>query len=248
MRRLRTATIPLGGAAIARRAWFDPTLVYLRLRDDSIVPSLTDLRRWVDELAADPSVAAVRTSALFPATSDQFAAAGFVEVDRLALLSTPLNDDSVRRALLSVPSTSTRPLSRRRRAGAAAVDQAAFGRRWSNDEAGLDEIRRATPRSRQRVRVEPDRHDGTVVGMSIVGAAQQRGYLQRLAVHPDHRRRGHATALVADALTWLCSRRMADCLVNTAVTNDAALALYERFGFHRLPTDLVVRELAVTDG
>ena len=44
--------------------------------------------------------------------------------------------------------------------------------------------------------------DGEVVGYAITGRAGSIGYLQRLAVLPDHQRRGIGHALVMDGLLW----------------------------------------------
>ena len=83
----------------------------------------------------------------------------------------------------------------------------------------------------------------TIVGFAVSGSAGDRGYLQRLAVLTSHRRSGHATALVADALDWMQGRQLDSVMVNTGVENHAALALYDRFGFRRLETELTIAEL-----
>ena len=74
------------------------------------------------------------------------------------------------------------------------------------------------------------------------GRAGRTGYVQRLAVHPDQHRRGVATALLADALTWMQRWRADRVLVNTHVDNEPALALYRRLGFVDLPDRLRVYE------
>ena len=84
--------------------------------------------------------------------------------------------------------------------------------------------------------------DGTTVAFCMSGAAGRSGYLQRLAVDPQHQRRGIASLLVADALGWMRRRGLFDAVVNTGVENRAALALYERFGFRQRPEVLVIAE------
>ena len=84
-----------------------------------------------------------------------------------------------------------------------------------------------------------------MVAYSIWGRAGARGYLQRLAVDPTHRRAGHGTALVVDGLRWLARRRADTAVVNTQVGNDTALSLYESLGFRRQPGGLVVLRTAL---
>jgi ribosomal-protein-alanine N-acetyltransferase len=55
--------------------------------------------------------------------------------------------------------------------------------------------------------------------------------VQRLAVHPDQRRRGVGRALVVDGLRWLRRWRADRALVNTQETNMAAATLYRELGF-----------------
>ncbi len=81
------------------------------------------------------------------------------------------------------------------------------------------------------------------MAFAISGAAAGQGYLQRLAVAPEHQGHGHGRALVVDALAWMAARRLSHAMVNTAVGNDAALGLYEAHGFRRLPEQLVVMQL-----
>jgi ribosomal protein S18 acetylase RimI-like enzyme len=78
------------------------------------------------------------------------------------------------------------------------------------------------------------------VGYAVTGRAGRRGFLQRLAVQPDHQRGGLGRALVLDGLRWLRRWRAERAVVNTQLENDAALALYENLGFRREPSGLSV--------
>ena len=82
-----------------------------------------------------------------------------------------------------------------------------------------------------------------LAAFAITGAAAGHGYLQRLAVAPADQGRGHGRILVADSLAWMRARRLGHGLVNTAVDNERALALYEAAGFQRLRDQLVVMQL-----
>jgi ribosomal protein S18 acetylase RimI-like enzyme len=211
----------------------DPTIAHLIFVDHADVPTAEEVRRAVEHARAR-GARALRTSALFPRAAEVVLAEGFRPIDRLALLSRPI---SVR----SAPSAGrpTRPLLPWHLASAAEIDRDAFGPMWGNDTASLRDIRRATPRHRARV----VRDGRTLVAFAISGAAGDHGYLQRLAVASTHRRAGHASDLVADALRWMHADGLASVLVNTGVANHAALALYDGFGFRRLADELTIAEL-----
>jgi len=181
----------------------------------------------------------VVTSALAPADSLPFVDAGFEVRERLHLLEHDLA------SLPAPPNGASRDGLRCRRAwrsdrpSVIELDRLAFDRFWRLEEQGLREALQATPAVRFRVGDFEDPRRGTVA-YAITGRAGRRGYLQRVAVHPDGRRQGWGRALVVDALGWLARHDVQRALVNTQWTNDAALALYESCGFRRLPVGLCV--------
>ncbi len=83
-------------------------------------------------------------------------------------------------------------------------------------------------------------------GYGLVGRAGQRGYVQRLAVHPDAQGRGLGRALVVDGLWWLRRWRVREALVNTQEGNSRAVTLYERLGFRHRPGGLAVLQADLT--
>lgn len=188
-------------------------------------------------------VVEVFTAALAPDEQAPFASAGFAHHEHLHLLGHPLGD---------LPPRGGANLRRGWRGDYPAVlalDSLAFDGFWRFDRRALNEARAATPTGRFRV---APAETGGIAGYTVVGAGppgvdhggraarhpagpgrrrRRTAYLQRLAVHPDHQRRGTGTALVADALWWARRRGATELLVNTQERNVEALRLYLRLGF-----------------
>jgi ribosomal protein S18 acetylase RimI-like enzyme len=175
-------------------------------------------------------VGRVFTPALTPIEVTPFLDAGFRVHERLHLLSRDLTD------LPAEAPPATRPGRPWHRRSVLAVDHAAFAPFWWFDDETLREARAATPTSRYRV-VGPR---GRIEGYAVTGRAGARGYLQRLAVHPDAQGRGLGRGLVLDAFRWLARRGVALVMVNTQEANQRALELYESMGFARHSDGLVV--------
>jgi ribosomal protein S18 acetylase RimI-like enzyme len=181
------------------------------------------------ELVAGRGFRAVLTNALAPEEQHGYLSVGFSVHQRLHLLTCDLD---------TIPERTNAPRlrrgRRRDRRNILAVDHAAFDPFWRLDELGIHDALSATPASRLRVSA------GQRVAYAITGRAAARGYLQRLAVHPDHQRRGWGTALVVDALHWLRRRGATTAVVNTQESNQQALALYLNLGFVHQPDGLAV--------
>lgn len=224
----------------------DATIGQLVVHDHRLVPTTDQVSEAV-ETSRRRGDRALRTSALFPAAAEVFAAAGFTPIDRLALLRIELPH---RRPIAACghevgPPAEPRadnavitPLRPWRRRAAAAVDRAAFGPMWGNSASSLRDTLRATPAHHGRV-ITTDRR---LVAVAISGVAGATGYVQRVAVDPDHRRRGHALRLVIDGLDWMAERGATTALVNTGIANQPALALYHGLGFELLADQLVITE------
>jgi mycothiol synthase len=214
------------------RSWpVDPTTAHLvptagrQLTVAEVRAVLADLGRAGYERA--------RTAALSPAEAQPFLAAGFAVDEHLHLLARDLTALPPLR-----PSAALRRGRRRDRPAVLAVDAAAFSPLWRLDAAGLRDALTATPVARLRVATAPPGHD--VVGYAVTGKAGPRGYLQRVAVAPDHAGAGRGRDLVLDGLAWLARRGARRVLVNTQEGNEAALALYHRLGFRPEPDGLDV--------
>ena len=122
------------------------------------------------------------------------------------------------------------------------LDALAFDDFWQLGPDGLRDALQATPAARFRV---AEGRRGGPIAYAITGRAGRRGYLQRIAVHPDARRQGLGRVLVFDALRWLRHHDVQRALVNTQWENHGALALYESCGFRRLPVGLCVLDRAL---
>ena len=212
----------------------DRRVAYLTPVPEAPVPSVAFVHRVIDELAAR-GFSRVVTAALSADEQAGFLEAGFEVQERLHLLG---------RDLRRLPATDTRPLRRAApedRPAVLAIDARAFPPFWQLDEDGLDEALGSTPHARFRVAGPV----GAVVAYAVTGRAARRGFLQRVAVHPDHRRQGLGRALVVDALRWLRRWGAHHAVVNTQTGNDTALALYESLGFRHEPAGLSVLSIGL---
>jgi len=213
----------------------DGQIAYLAPLAPAGAPSVDFLHRCIDTLTARGFTRVV-TSALAPAEQRGFLAVGFEEYERLHLLSHDLRD-------VPRPSKDASQLLRRGRRGdwsaVLAVDASAFAPFWRLDASGLSEAIDATPTTRFRVAAERRGPPG-VMAYAVTGLSGNQGYLQRLAVHPDHRRAGLGRALALDGLRWLRRKAVSEAVVNTQLGNEPALALYLSLGFRHEPIQLSV--------
>jgi len=226
----RVDVIKWGSERVRAGPWRgDEQVAYLSPVADAPVPSAAFVTRCLDQLSAR-GYRRVVTGALSPAESSGFLAAGFEISERLHLLAhdlTHLPD--------SPGATGLRRGGRNDQAAVLAVDSRAFPPFWQLDAGGLGDALQATPQTRYRVADV----DG-IIGYAITGRSGRRGYLQRLAVDPDHQAHGLGSTLVIDGLRWLRRWRVEQAVVNTQLDNGRALALYERLGFRRQPLGLSV--------
>jgi len=215
---------------------FQPTTAQLILYHHTRLPSTADLQRWSQQLR-ELGYTSVRTTALQTSPGLRAEAAGFHVLQELVLLEHLAPREG---AAAAGPCAPSRRMLLAEHADASAVDLLAFGQGWALEPGAVADVCQATPRHRARCIGEP------VSAYAITGRDGKQGFLQRLAVAPDAQRHGFGRALVQDSLQWLARWRVQRVLVNTAVDNDAALALYERLGFRRLSERLRVYERSLT--
>jgi len=212
-------------------------VAYLTPAPEAPAPSVDFVRRCLDQLARLGFVRVV-TGALSPVEQGAFLAAGFEVTEHLHLLGRDLRH-LPRRGSWPRPGHPGLGVRRGRvsdRPAVLGLDRRAFSPFWRLDDAGLDEALAATPRS--RFRVASDRRG--VVGYAVTGRSRDKGFLQRLAVEPEHQGQGLGRLLVLDAMGWLRRWRVDRVVVNTQLDNARALELYESLGFRREPVGLSV--------
>jgi ribosomal protein S18 acetylase RimI-like enzyme len=224
-----------GGVVARVRPWaFEPNVAHLVLYNQSRLPTPSDITSWIQQLRL-AGFDNIRTGALGTQAGALFQRLGFEVIQSLVLLEhTAIS--SV--AITSGASPGAVRLKVEDDSAASRVDVAAFGPGWCIDRVGIGDVRAATPRHRARcVRVGDE-----IVAYSISGRDGRNGYIQRLAVSPAHQQQGHGAVLVSDAMRWMSRWRVQRALVNTHIGNEAALALYHRFGFSDLEDRLHVYE------
>lgn len=212
----------------------DHRIAFLAPIGDGLPPTTAMVRHAV-EVAQARGFEQALTGALSERERAGFERAGFEPREELHLLAHDLRD---------IPpggGARTRRGWRIDRERALAVDAAAFPPFWRLDRDGLRDAIGATPVA--RFRIAPAGHD--VVGYAVTGRAAGRGYVQRLAVHPDHTGEGIGRTLVVDGLHWLRAHRAHQAVVNTQRDNERALDLYQRLGFCVQPSGLLVLALAL---
>jgi ribosomal-protein-alanine N-acetyltransferase len=110
----------------------------------------------------------------------------------------------------------------------AAIEAALFDDAWSV-EMFWDELAQGATRT-YLVAVEGEE----IVGYAGLAAMPDEAYVQNIAVVPDHRRRGLGARLLTALLDDARRRGFTKVGLEVRVDNDAAIALYERFGFRRV--------------
>ncbi len=104
----------------------------------------------------------------------------------------------------------------------------------------MQDPRRRYRRDERRDKRRADR----LGGFAITGQSGTFGYLQRLAVDPEVQRQGVGRRLVEDSLQWMRRCGATTAMVNTALDNAAALALYAQAGFRLRSDTLTILELS----
>jgi ribosomal protein S18 acetylase RimI-like enzyme len=110
-----------------------------------------------------------------------------------------------------------------------AVENAAFEQLWRHDASSFLDVARAYP----YFVVAED--DAGIVGYQFNTIDTITGYLVRIAVHPRAEGHGVGTRLMAEATRYFERQHVWRIVLNSEEQNTRAHALYERFGFQRVP-------------
>lgn len=163
------------------------------------------------------------------------AAVGFQEVKEVVVLSRRRGAPSARTTANQIPrhdfsgrlSYFIRPVRPADLPAISALDEAAFAPPW---QISAPALRLALEQAARATVVEADQPP-RLAGFQITTPSGHGGHLARLAVLPEFRGQGLATALVADVAAYFDGRRADSLTVNTQHDNFASLAVYERLGF-----------------
>jgi len=83
----------------------------------------------------------------------------------------------------------------------------------------------------------------TLVATVMVGHDGHRGWIYRLAVAPDRRRRGYAGKLMELAENWLIARGIDKCQLMIRTENDTAAGFYQALGYEDTPRRIMAKWL-----
>lgn len=150
-------------------------------------------------------------------------ASGFVHSDTIVTLENQLHNIPAVRPLPA--GYHLRPMQGQDLQAVAALDAEAFGHLWHNTAESLQHA--ATHASFVDVVLS----DGQVVGYQLSTDAHLGTHLARLAVHPQHQKRGLGYALVQGMLQASRNAGKHRITVNTQGRNEASLHLYRQLGF-----------------
>lgn len=109
-----------------------------------------------------------------------------------------------------------------------AIDQVSFSLPWTERSYRFEVSQ--SPHSHLWVAVRED-DDQAVLGMIVIWLLVDEAHIGSLAVHPDHRRRGIARALLSHSLLELIPLGAKEALLEVRRGNLAAQALYRMYGF-----------------
>ena len=73
--------------------------------------------------------------------------------------------------------------------------------------------------------------DGRIVGTTIISPQEKSGFISSVMVHPDYRRKGIATKLMARALGYIRRKKKVRAVLNVDSTNASAISVYVKLGF-----------------
>lgn len=120
------------------------------------------------------------------------------------------------------------PLSAALLLAAVELDQTSLGGLWT-----LDGYRRelASPNSELLALQQPLSPSQPLVGIACLWAILEEAHITLLAVHPDYRGQGLGQALLFTLMLKAWQRKLEWSTLEVRASNQAAIALYKKFGF-----------------
>lgn len=106
-----------------------------------------------------------------------------------------------------------------------AIERVAYPAPWSRSMF-VSELTKQTARS-----LGAFGPDGKLLGYMILSRYVDAWHVMNVAVHPDHRRQGVATALLTRMFEETTGEEVRGYTLEVRVSNTGAVQLYERFGF-----------------
>lgn len=208
-----------GWARARARPWNDQTTTSAALRlERGGDRFLADCARWLTSRGVDEVLSPALTAG---GPSGVWQKAGFVEHLSLVVYE---------RSLLTEAAEPSHDVQEARDPDVekmTRLDDRAFVPRWRVGRLGLVDAMSATSSSRVFV----VSHQGTMRGFLIAGESGDVGYIQRVAVEPDHGGRGLGRSLVRESIRWARRAGARSMLLNTQPENRPAAALYLSEGF-----------------
>ncbi len=121
------------------------------------------------------------------------------------------------------------PMNREHLPEIAALERQCFSRPWSERMLGEELDNECAA-----FLVAEDSESGAVLGYAGLLVMADEGYITNVAVWPQCRRQGIAAQLLTVFENFAKGNRLAFLTLEVRPSNAAAIALYERFGFHEV--------------
>lgn len=111
-----------------------------------------------------------------------------------------------------------------------AIDRASFSTPWPT-RAYHYELRNNPKSVLWVAEIDPFDGEKKIVGMTVVWLIIDEAHIATLAVHPEYRQLGIGSRLLAKSLASAIERGADQATLEVRASNEAAQALYKRFGF-----------------
>lgn len=209
------------------RPWNDSVTAPMIRLDRGGGEFLTSITRYLNDIGEFVAY----SPALYPDSTGVWERGGFKAHVRLELMEHGLRSPPHPGQVLDVITTAEPDWSKIHD-----LDSRSFHGFWTMSETGLREAFE-TNRTSTVLQIFAE---ATLAGYAIVGMQWGIGYLHRIAVSPEAGGAGRGAALLDSALVWARAHGARSMILNVRNENQRALRLYERGGFTKTGSSLVV--------